>query len=138
MKGFLRNLLASLALACALLPVFAGTAWADKVDVSLSALSAEGELTGGCVGFSPDERFRFAHSSLDDRESFTVYAVPDEGYEFVMWVHIDAQMTVVSTSPTFTVTVLPLTSTAGTCFSNAPSVVLGVSSIIGLPQHVRP
>ena len=41
-----------------------------------------------------------------------------------------------STEPTWTDTRPPSTVTAGTCFSAAPSLVPGTSSVIFCPQHI--
>ncbi|MBQ1448773.1 MAG: hypothetical protein IIZ15_01565, partial [Coriobacteriales bacterium] len=88
MKRFLRKLLVSLVLACALVPVFGGTvnAYADEYTVHLS--TGTWGRSQGTVGFNPNQDFmeteRWADNKFDGG-MVTIYAFPAEGYEFYGW-----------------------------------------------------
>ena len=88
MKRFLRKLLVSLVLACALVPVFGGTVnvYADGYTVGLH--TANNGRSQGTVGFNPDqdvqETEHFATQKFEGG-MVTAYAFPAEGYEFYGW-----------------------------------------------------
>ncbi|MBR3258020.1 MAG: hypothetical protein IKF96_03430, partial [Eggerthellaceae bacterium] len=96
MRSLIKRFATALVLACALLPVFAGTAWASGLNVTISTQT--GDASQGRVGFQqvdgfawlgPDTKLTHAYTPHEKDGLGWVYAVPASGYRFAGWVNLD-------------------------------------------------
>ena len=78
--------LALLSIGTALIMALASYQSAFAADGYFAIATATDDTSQGFVGFSPDARDSFAEMTWDfEEEPPVAYAIPAEGYEFVMW-----------------------------------------------------
>ena len=95
MRSLAKRFIAALALALALVPLLAGTAWASDYDITISTQT--GDASQGQVGFQnisgfewigPDAVLTHAFGPYELGGVGWVYAVPASGYRFAGWINL--------------------------------------------------